>query len=430
MADGFGGALLGLYGFAGRLMVPLMPWWLNRRAARGLEDRDRRQERFGVAGVPRPDRPVIWVHAASVGETNAVLPLIGRLAEAGWSVVLTTITVTGATTAARNPPAGVVHQFAPVDVGSFVARFLDHWRPHLALFVESEVWPVITEALSQRGVPHVIVNARMSDRSFRRWRFLGAAPRRVFGRIALALAQSDEDADRLARLGVRETKAVGNLKFDMAPPGADPAMLEALRQALGNRPFFLAASTHPGEDEIVTDAHRLLAERYPGLITVIVPRHPVRAPEIAAMLAKRGIAHWRRSQLPGLPGEGGILIADTLGELGLFYRLADVAFVGGSLVPVGAHNPAEPVALGTAVLHGPLTGNFAAVYDALETAGGSVAVVTPQDIAKAAGRLFDNPAALRTQTESAERAMATFTGALTRTMDALAPYLEKPGAPP
>ncbi len=291
MAETFGGALLGIYGFAGRMMIPLMPWWLNRRAARGLEDGDRRQERFGIAGLPRPDRPVIWVHAASVGETNAVLPLIGRLAEAGWNVVLTTITVTGATTAARNPPAGVVHQFAPVDVRPFVSRFLDHWQPHLALFVESEVWPTITEELSQRGVPHVIVNARMSDRSFRRWRFLGGAPRRVFGRVTLALTQSDEDATRLARLGVRDTKAVGNLKFDMAPPGADEATLEELRQSLGDRPFFLAASTHPGEDEIIADAHRFLAERYPGLITVIVPRHPVRAPDIAAMLGKRGIAH-------------------------------------------------------------------------------------------------------------------------------------------
>jgi 3-deoxy-D-manno-octulosonic-acid transferase len=427
MAEAFGSALLAMYGFAGRVMIPFIPIWLNRRAEHGLEDRDRRQERFGIASEPRPDEPVIWVHAASVGETNAVLPLIARLAEAGWFVVLTTITVTGATTAARNPPEGVLHQFAPVDIVPFVARFLDHWRPHLALFVESEVWPVITDQLSRRSVPHVIVNARMSDRSFRRWRFLGSAPRRVFSRITLALTQSEEDARRLKRLGVRDAKAVGNLKFDMEPPGADAEKLAALRRALGNRPFFLAASTHPGEDEIIADTHQILAERYPGLITAIVPRHPVRGPDIAAMVAKRGIPHWLRSKDAGLSAEGGILIADTLGELGLFYRLTDVAFIGGSLVPAGGHNPAEPVALAAAIVSGPLTGNFAAIYDALEAAGGAVSAVTPEEIAGTVAGLFDDPAALREQTKAAEAAMATFTGALDRTLAALEPYLDKAG---
>ncbi len=430
MAEPVGSAVLATYGFAGRLLIPFIPMWLNGRAGRGLEVRERRGERYGIASMPRPDRPVIWVHAASVGETNAVLPLIGRLAADGWFVVLTTITVTGATTAARNPPEGVLHQFATVDIVPFVSRFLDHWKPHLALFVESEIWPVITDQLARRNVPHVIVNARMSDRSFRRWRFLGRAPRRIFSRIALALTQSDEDAARLARLGIREARAVGNLKFDMAPPDADEVTLADLRGRLGNRPFFLAASTHPGEDEIVAEAHRLLAARYPGLITAIVPRHPVRGSEIAAMLSDRGIPHWRRSNDRGLSPEGGIMIADTLGELGLFYRLADVAFVGGSLVPVGGHNPAEPVALGAAVLHGPLTGNFAAIYEVLEAAGGSVAVVTPEDLAQEVGRLFDDPAALRRQTASAEAAMATFAGALGRTLDALQPYLDKSGAKP
>jgi 3-deoxy-D-manno-octulosonic-acid transferase len=400
-----------------------MPAILDRRGQRGLEDNARRNERYGIAGAPRPDRSVIWVHAASVGETSAALPLVARLTEAGWFVVLTTITVTGARTAARNPSPGVLHQFAPVDIRPWVARFLDHWRPDLAAFVESEVWPVSTDELSRRGIPHVIVNARISERSFRRWRLLGKAPRRIFGRIDLALAQTEADAERMEKLGVRRARSVGNLKLDAPPPAADDVALSKVAADIGNRPFLLAASTHPGEEDVVIDAHVELADRYPGLTTTIVPRHPDRGPAIAGSVAVRDVAVTRRANGEGMPDGGGIYIADTLGELGLFYRLADVAFIGGSLVPIGGHNPVEPVALGVATIHGPHTHNFAPIYAALLEAGGSISVATAERLAAAVERLFDDPAALRQQTDAAEKTLARFTGALERTLEALQPFL-------
>jgi 3-deoxy-D-manno-octulosonic-acid transferase len=423
MGEHLGSALLAAYGVGGRLLTPFMPAILDRRGRRGLEDIARRTERYGIAGAPRPDRSVIWVHAASVGETSAVLPLIGRLTGAGWFVILTTITVTGARTAARNPPPGVLHQFAPVDIRPWVARFLDHWRPSLALFVESEVWPVSTDELARRNIPHVIVNARISEQSFRRWRVLGDAPRRIFGLISLALAQTGADAERMEKLGVRRVSPVGNLKLDAPPPAADDDAVARFTAEIGNRPFLLAASTHPGEEEVVADAHLALADRYPGLTTAIVPRHPDRGPDIAELVATRDIVVTRRAQGEGMPAGGGIYVADTLGELGLFYRLADVAFIGGSLVPIGGHNPVEPVALGVAAIHGPHTHNFAPIYAALVEAGGSVLVASAEPLAAAVGRLFDDPTLLRHQTDAAERTLARFTGALQRTLDALQPYL-------
>ncbi len=429
MGERFGSAMLAAYGAGGRLLTPFMPAILDRRGQRGLEDSARRNERYGIPGAPRPDRSVIWVHAASVGETSAVLPLIARLTEAGWFVVLTTITVTGAKTAARNPPAGVLHQFAPVDIRPWVARFLDHWRPHLAIFVESEVWPVSTDELSRRKIPHVIVNARISERSFRRWRVLGRTARRIFGRIDLALAQTEADAERMERLGVRRVRPVGNLKLDAPPPAVDDNVLERFTADIGNRPFLLAASTHPGEEEVVIDAHVALVDRYPGLTTAIVPRHPDRGPAIAESVALRNIAVTRRGKGEGVPTGGGIYVADTLGELGLFYRLANVAFIGGSLVPIGGHNPVEPVALGVATLHGPHTHNFAPIYAALLEAGGSILVATSERLAAAVERLFDDPAALARQTDAAETTLARFTGALERTLDALQPYLARGAVP-
>ena len=425
MGEAFGSFLFGAYSLAGQVLRPLIPSILDRRAQRGLEDKSRRDERLGIASSVRPDRSVIWVHAASVGETNAVLPLVGELTASGWYVVLTTITTTGAATAVRLQPADTLHQFAPVDIRSCVGRFLDHWRPSLALFAESEVWPVVADQLSRRDIPHIIVNAHMSERSFRRWRLLGTATRRVFGRVGLVLAQSDVDAARLERLGARRTIVVGNLKFDVPPPVADAEKLMAFEAAVGDRPFLLAASTHAGEEEIVAAAHVALARRHPRLTTAIVPRHPDRGPSIADAIAPLGVDVSRRAAGEEPPRNGGIYIADTLGELGVFYRVADIAFVGGSLVPLGGHNPVEPVVLGSAVIHGPHTQNFSAIYRALLSSKGSVSVATADHLVEAIAHLRGDPGALRRQTEAAERTLEGFTGALHRTLDALQPLLPR-----
>lgn len=430
MRDGRRGLLLAAYAGAGRALMPVWPLMLRRRARRGHEDRDRITERFGVASVRRPPGPLVWIHAASVGETNAVIPLVRALCERGHPILFTTVTVTGATTARRALPAAAIHQFAPVDVRPWVRRFLKHWRPILAIFVESEVWPVMTDQLARDLTPHVIVNARMSERSFRSWRRIGRAAKRIFGRIALALAQTTADGDRLRALGVARVEMIGNLKFDAPPPDPDAGELDALRRALGHRPVWLAASTHPGEDEQIIEAHLGLAADFPGLVTIIVPRHPERGAAIAAIARSAGLDVTQRSVDHAMPSEGGVLVADTLGELGLFYLLVPVAFIGGSLVPRGGQNPIEAVKLGSAILHGPDVPNFAEVYAALDAAAGAIVVADAAAIAASVRHLLsDEPARLR-QCEQALSALQPLSGALARTVEALEPFLSPTGSLP
>ncbi|MGV8839513.1 MAG: 3-deoxy-D-manno-octulosonic acid transferase [Bauldia sp.] len=430
MADAWGGALLSAYSLAGRAGIPFFPLYLRWRASTGREDPERFAERHGRPSAPRPAGPLVWIHAASVGETVAATSLIRRLMAEGHFVLLTTVTVTGAKTAARIGGARIVHQYSPLDVRPWVDRFLRYWRPSVAIFVESEVWPVTTDQLVIRRIPHVIVNARMSEHSFDRWHSLGGASRRVFGRISLALAQTEADATRIATLGARRVEVLGNLKFDAPPPDAPPEALAALRAAIGDRPVWLAASTHPGEEDIAAQAHDRLKGAWPRLLTIVVPRHPERGPALGELLRGGGRAVSLRSRGEPLPAGDGILLADTLGELGLFYRVAAVSFVGGSLVPRGGQNPIEPVRLGSAVVHGPDTPNFAAVYGALDAGGGAVIVRDAGALAAAVGHLLAEPEERRLQGEAAERALRPFSGALDRTLAALAPFLAAGETPP
>lgn len=414
--------LLTAYGLAGRALVPFVPLLLARRARKGKEEVARRDERYGHAGRARPDGPLVWIHAASVGETNAVLPLVRRIAASGTAVVLTTITVTSAEIAARHLPPGALHQYAPLDIAPYVDRFLDTWRPDAALFVESELWPVMTLRLAARGIAQIRVNARMSERSFARWRkFSGVRP--LFEGTTLALAQSEGDALRLRALGLRQVRSVGNLKFDVPPPGADPEALVAVSAMTAGREIFVAASTHDGEEAIVAAAHRSLRSRRPGLLTVIVPRHPVRGTALRDALAASGLVVAQRSRGEGVTPETDIYLADTLGELGLFYRLAPVALVGGTLVPVGGHNPIEAARLDTAIVHGPHVKNAAEIYAALDSGTESGPVADANELADMLESLFADPQAMRDRARRAAESLDPFAGALDATMAALAPFL-------
>ncbi|MFO1185229.1 MAG: 3-deoxy-D-manno-octulosonic acid transferase [Bauldia sp.] len=423
MADRRSSLLLAGYRLAGALMTPFAPVLLARRAARGKEDRDRLKERQGIASGPRPAGPLVWVHAASVGETNAVLPLLTALLDRGLSVLLTTVTVTGAAVASLRLPKGALHQFAPLDLPAYVARFLAHWRPALALFVESEIWPATVSALGDRGIPLALVNARMSPRSYGRWLRLRGPGREIFGRIALCLAQSTDDAGRLGELGARDSRAVGNLKFDVPPPAVDASVFAALEQAVRGRPVFVAASTHSGEESVVVAAAQVLRTTAPELLTVIVPRHPTRGPEVASTVTSAGMRPALRSAgaLPSTDTD--VYIADTVGELGLFYRLSPFAFVGGSLVPRGGQNPIEPVRLGAAVLHGPHVVNFTDVYRTLDNGGGAAAVADAPSLAEAARRWLTRPGDAKKAASAGAAALAPYVGALERTLAALDPLL-------
>lgn len=421
--------VFGTYALAGRLATPLVARYLRRRVARGKEEPARLGERWGRAGQARPAGKLVWIHAASVGESLAVLPLLDaiRAQHPGLACLMTSGTVTSARLLAERLPAGVIHQFVPVDLPQAVGRFLDHWRPDLALFVESELWPTMLRALARRGTPLALVNARMSAGSFKGWnRVPGLAPGLLAG-VRLVLAESPDSAERFRRLGAPAVAAPGNLKLAAPPLVADAAELARLSTLLGARPRFVAASTHPGEEAIVAEALASLRRRWPDLICVLAPRHPDRGAELAALLRGSGLAVAQRSAGQSPDAASAVLLADTLGELGLVYRLAGMAFIGGSLVPKGGQNLLEPARLGRALLAGPHLENFAQPAQHLERAGALRRVADAASLAAAVARWLEDPAALATAAAAAEAAARTEAGVLQAMLQGLAPLLERAG---
>ncbi len=427
MADVFADTVIGAYQLAGRAAVPLMPIALSWRARRGKEDSARLGERFGRASRQRPDGQLVWIHAASVGETNATMPLVEEIVHGGATVLFTSVTVTSAGIAARRLPNGAIHQFAPLDAPPLVGRFLDHWYPDLAVFVESELWPTTIVKLAAAGIPQVFVNARLSERSFKGWCRLGGVARSIFGRIPLCLAQSGRDAQRFTALGMPRVEVTGNLKFDAPAPSVDAEDLALFRRAVEGRPIWVAASTHPGEEAIIAEAHRLIENSFPTLLTVVVPRHPGRGDAIRSELAEIGLRCAQRSRADNIDASTQIYIADSLGELGLFYRAAPVSFLGGSLIPHGGQNPIEPVRLGSAVLHGTHVHNFVDIYAAIDTAGGPPPILDAFGLASAVSALLNDPQARQRFVDKTGEALAPFGGALDATMAALRPYLDAGG---
>ena len=401
----------------GHALQPLAPLWLRHRVARGKEETERLPERLGVAGKARPDGRLVWVHGASVGESLAALPLIEKLMADGFHVLVTSGTVTSAAMMARRLPARIgdavaIHQYVPLDLPGAVARFLDHWRPEAGLFVESDLWPTLIGAARARGIRLALINARMSENSAQGWRRAPKTAAALLSAFDLCLAQDDAIAARFAGLGARGVTVVGSLKADAAPLDADETALAALRGEIGTRPVLLAAQTHEGEDETILPAHDALRQAFPDLLTIIVPRHTTRGENIAMLCGPRPSA--RRALQQAVTPLTAVYIADTMGELGLFYRLASFCFLGGSLVPMGGHNPLEPAALGCAVLAGPHTASAAGAFNAIFTAQGFGAVASSSDIAREAGRLIAHPEAALQAGEAARQGAATLQGAVAK----------------
>lgn len=422
-------ASLRLYRALTGLGAPALEALLRHRLKRGKEDAARWTERRGEASLPRPEGFLVWIHAVSVGEANSVLPLIGALRDRhpALLVLLTTGTRTAAQLMAERLPSDrALHQFAPLDHPLWVSRFLDHWRPDLALITESELWPNLLLGAQARGIPLVLLNARMSQRSTQRWlRFPGSIGR-LLACFTLCLAQDWDTAARLYALGASHVETAGNLKFAAGPLPDQPALRAALAVALGARPRLLAASTHPGEEELVAEAHGLLAKDFPDLLTLIVPRHPERGTAIAASLTARGFQVARRGEGAPVKPQTQIYLADTLGELGLFYRLSPVVFLGGSLVAVGGQNPLEPAKLGCAILHGPYTDNFSEIFGRLDGADAGEMVATPQRLALAARRLLEDARHRNDRIEAASRIAAEEGDVLSRILALLSPLLSAP----
>lgn len=414
---------LRLYGTAFTALEPAAALLLAWRRRQGKEDPARLGERRGHPSRPRHPGRFTWLHGASIGETLSLLPVVERLGRRGFGVLVTSGTRTSAELIARRLPPGAVHQFVPLDAPRYVRRFLDHWRPDLVLFAESEIWPNTVLELDRRGVPLVLVNGRMSERSFRRWSRAPEVAGAILTRFALCLTQSAADAERLTRLGAPRVAIAGNLKFDAPPPPADPGALARLAGLVSGRPVWAAASTHAGEEALITAAHKVLGARHPNLLTIVAPRHPQRGGEVVEAAAAEGLSAARRSQ--GAEPEQGndVYVVDTVGELGLFYRLAPLVFMGGSLVPHGGQNPIEPAKLGAAILHGPHVHNFTDVYAAMDRAGGALPVSDGEGLTRALGDLLDDTGLTRDMARAATAAVEGLGGAVDRTMQALEPYL-------
>lgn len=397
-----------------RLATPLVPLWLARRLARGKENRARIGERLGQITIPRPTGRLVWVHGASVGESLSALPLMERLlTEPDISVLVTSGTLASATILGQRLPAGALHQFVPLDTPRAVSRFFDHWKPDLGLFVESDLWPNLVMEATARGIPLALINARMSAESAQRWRWARKSGAALLGAFQIVLAQDEEIAIRFRTLGAKDVRVVGSLKADAPPLGADENRLSELKHAIGGRPVLLAAQTHPGEDETILPAHDLLRAHFPDLLTILVPRHIERGADIEMLCGNR--ASKRRSTGSMVTPQTAVYIADTLGELGLFYRLAPFCFLGGTLVPLGGHNPLEPAALHCGVLAGPYTANATAAFEAVLAAQGFGQVRSSADIAREAARLLFDHTAAKLAGDAAARGAASLSGAVART---------------
>ena len=420
-------AALGLYRTVGRMATPLVESHLQRRRERGREDPERMAERLGRGMAARPAGPLVWLHAASVGESLSALPLMERI-RSDWpplNLLVTTGTVTSARLMAERLPPGAIHQYVPVDLIGAIERFMDHWQPALGLMIESEFWPNLLTAAKARGCELVLVNGRVSPASYRSWRRFAPGIRYLLGQFSEVFAQSPEDLAHFEALGAPRARCLGNLKFAAPPPEADPDRLAAFRAEIGDRPLWLAASTHAGEEAIAAAAHQALRARLPGLLTLIVPRHPDRGATIAAELRASGLTLAQRSRDEPLGRETDIYLADTIGELGLWYRLAPVVFIGKSLAAQGGQNPLEAAKLGCAILFGPHSANFLRVCEEMEAAGALRRVPDAEALAPVLSELLTDAALRHRMGQAAQDYGAAQAGVLEATLAALAPRFER-----
>lgn len=433
-----GSLLLSLYLFLSRRLAPLALRRLRRRQVEGKEHPERMEERRGIAGLPRPPGRLVWFHAASVGESASLLELLRRLTEErpDLTCLVTTVTVTSADFLAERLPDRCLHQFAPVDVLPWVARFLDHWRPELAVSTESELWPATVWELHRRDIPLLLINARISHRSFRRWRRVGGLAQAMLGRFTEILAQDDLAADQLARLGADpgRLRVTGTLKEGSAPLPNDEPERQRTTRAFDGRQVWCAASTHAGEETAAIAAHLEVRQALPRLAMILVPRHPVRGDSVASEVRAAGLGVAQRSKGEAITAETDVYLADTMGELGIWYRVAPVSFVGGSLADVGGHNPFEPALLGSAILHGPHVRNFAEAYARLGAADAAVLVNRSGDLGPALREVLrpERSAAMAAAAWAAVSEGADVTDAVLATIAARidAPAAPRPSVPP
>ncbi|SDE16485.1 3-deoxy-D-manno-octulosonic acid transferase [Ruegeria marina] len=416
------------YRAASAALLPFAWAAVQKKLRRANVPLERQHERLGHASLPRPPGQLVWFHAASVGESLSVLRLITRLGEhlPNLEFLITSGTPTSAELIARRMPPRCRHQFAPIDGGGPVARFYRHWRPDAGVFVESELWPRMIVEGENAGVPLALLNARLSDKSVRNWQRFPATARFLLGRFRLFLTQNRQTADNLIAMGADPERVMPgtNLKAMAGPLPVDQATLTDLRTQCAGRPVWVASSTHPGEEEVVLAAHRSLLVTHPDLLLLLIPRHPDRGEAVSALITRAGLSCARRTAHQRIDPSTQVYLADTLGETGTWYFFCPLVFLGGSLLPIGGHNPFEPAQAGAAVITGPGYFNFAETYRPLIAAGGAIEVSDAETLAHAVRGWIENPDALAAARDEARKLVAAQEAALDQVIDTLARHLD------
>ncbi|RCL03587.1 MAG: 3-deoxy-D-manno-octulosonic-acid transferase [Candidatus Tokpelaia sp. JSC161] len=390
---------------------------------RGKEDTKRYSERMGWPSQTRPKGPLIWFHAVSVGETMAIVPLIEAILESHISVLLTTGTVAASQLVGKLFAQRLIHQYAPIDFLVVIRRFLDYWKPDMMFACESEIWPIRIDELAYRSVPQILLNARISDNSFERWKRYAFCANEIFSKLTIVICQSDGDAKRYKFLGAQNVSISGNLKGDAVFPSYLSRDFERYREAIASRPTWAAISTHDGEELIAAQVHTILRKRYPDLLTIIVPRHISRITQLSKKLANKNYSFVRKSlnEFPTLGTD--ILIGDTIGDMRLYLGLTKIAFIGKSLMGEGGHNPLESAILGSAILSGPNIGNFKEIYKELMKDKAVFFVDDSMMLARSVSYLLERADVRREMIESARRTALRLSGGLKCTFDILKPFL-------
>jgi len=418
--------MLKLYRILTNIAAPLINLYLFKRKINGKEDLVRFKERLGFAALPRPKGQLIWIHAASVGEAVSVLPLVEKLSATYQSVnfLITTGTVTSAELVEKRLPARTIHQFVPVDRLPYVRRFLKHWQPDLAIWVESELWPnLIVESASRCRL--ILLNGRMSEKSYRKWKKYSGFIKQLLEKFSLCLAQSEEDGKRLAALGASNVKCLGNIKYDSPPLPADATKINEMSAMIGSRPVWVAASTHKGEEAAIGWVHKQLKATHSSLLTIIIPRHATRGDELVSELKADGLEISQRSKDEKVFDETDIYLADTMGELGIFYRLTEIVFIGGSLVPHGGQNPLEPARLECAIITGLNTFNFIAIQREFEEKKSIITVSNQEELAEKVATLLENKEQTQELITNALELVREKSDILDKTIEDINPYIQQ-----
>lgn len=408
---------------------PLFRALLAARARRGKEVPAHMGERTGKASLQRPDAPLVWIHAASVGESQSALILVERLSALipGARILMTTGTVSSAGMMRKKLPDGAIHQFYPVDHPAWVSEFLDHWKPNLVLWMESELWPNMLTDIARRGIPAILVNARLSEKSFARWSWIRGAAKEILGAFSLILAQSEKEAERYRLLGAKNVRATGNIKYSARPLPFDDNELKSITGAIGNRPAWLYASSHKGEEALACRVHQKLKAQFSDLLTVIVPRHPERREDIAETCRQAGLSFILRGEGKIPPShDTDIYVADTFGELGLFYRAAPLACIGRSFSDDGGggHNPIEASQLNCAVLYGPHVQFQKSLFEDLSNAGGAIGTASETELAGIIRDLLSDPQRLSTMQQRGLEFARSQSKIVDATIELISPYLD------